>query len=158
MNSSSKYITNRRRAAARLPRLAAWLREISAHLNGAKFNMCITAMTSDGSAPRNLEEAKHCGFSGCCMGWAALEPSFRKAGLRLKPASLVGQWNPVVAPGADTGSTFENVANFFGISCRGTDEIFSGGLPDSHNPIAAAERIERFCRDNGIAVQQEAGR
>lgn len=171
---SSEWIVNRRRAKSRLPRLARWLRAISRHLNGAKFNLDLVAS----AAPQSLAEAKSCGFEGCVLGWAPLEPSFRKAGLKL--VSMRGECGrheyDVELRGfsPDCNLTlrhsFQAAAHFFGISYEAARVIFGTAgsnwhkgpktawahdwikrLPD-HDPMAAAGRVERFCRDNGIEV------
>lgn len=158
----SEWITNRRRAASRLSYLARELRAISRRLNGMRFNLELIAQSGTGDMPRSLDEAAHCGFEGCSMGYAALLPRFRKAGLRL------GEYGQVMVRGEEREwevSSFDVCAEFFGISGRASlcifdtrDSDWREGAPrpgdlDPHDPIAAAERIERFCRDNGIPVE-----
>ena len=161
---SELWITNRRRAQSRLPRLAKWLREVSQLVNGATFDLDVLGEFRRDQPPRNVNEASQCGFRGCALGWATLEPSFRKAGLRLVEdiGSVYGR------PGFD--ETARPAAEFFGISFRAASCIFGESTDDwsdgaffefldedesldPEDPIAAAERVERFCADNGIALE-----
>ena len=97
------------------------------------------------------------------MGYAALLPRFRKAGLRLVDEisgfAEIGIEGRPFEKGLDS---FEIAAEFFGIE-RGAAVILFGGptvdwregqsicaVLDGHDPAVAAGRIERFCRDNGI--------
>jgi len=149
------YITNRRRAKERLPRLVAWLREVSALVDGAVFNLdCYWDHDPKQPTPRSVKEAKHCGFRGCGLGWASLNPWFRRAGL---------------LPVSDDDGYFKQAiveaAGFFGIELSAAETIFGTSaddwaigvgrvtrLLDPHDPAEAAKRVERFCIDNGIKV------
>jgi hypothetical protein len=62
-------------------------------------------------------EPKTCGFAACAVGWAASEPSLRKAGLRLT-ISLLG-WIP--GPEYKGLSGWQAVRKFFGMSGMGSD-------------------------------------
>lgn len=154
-----EWITNRRRARARLPKLAAWLREISEHVNGAKFDLNTYAEWPGAGRgtgpPSSVQEAKRCGFEGCAPGWAALNPAFRRAGLRIYEDGFGSEW----------GLATVDAAEFFGIHEEAAGCIFGPADADwdnhgevlaeparAHDPIFAAERVERFCRDNGISL------
>lgn len=161
----SKYITNMRRAKFWLPRTAQWLRKVSTLVNGAKFDLDIWGRAS--GVPSDIKEASICGFEGCALGWAALEPRHRKAGLRLEVE--YGRRLEITflsdtcssAACAFYGLQYSAVRTLFGtasIDWQGGDIQESEDdkdLIDRHDPIAAAERIERFCNDMGIALLED---
>lgn len=148
----SKYLTNFQRARHRLPVLAGWLREVSEYVNGAKFNLDVYAdwmwREQHDDPPRNVQEASTCGFEGCGLGWAPLCPTLRKRGLK---GDRFGFWPAI-----------DEAEEFFGINSDASWVIFgesdtdwrdggpAGHRINCHDPIAAAERVERFMGDMGI--------
>ena len=158
------YITHPQRARHRLPVLAAWLREVSGLVNGAKFNLSKYAIIRRADIlarppiPKSAAEASACGFEGCALGWAPVCPRLRRAGLRGSKAC--GYHSDALF-----SSALEEAEDFFGITSevsaclfgstirnwRGGAHVFEfTGQADPRDPIAAAERVERFMADVGI--------
>lgn len=154
------YITNRRRANFWLPKAVAWLRQIPGMPGGARFDLQLFG----NSTPRSISEGSVCGFKGSAAGWATMEPTHRKAGLRLvKPK----YGNAVPAFKGAFG--YQALAVFYGLSYEAAEVALGNAVVDwgsgygkisavldPYDPIAAAERIERFCADFNIQLMPVA--
>lgn len=97
----------------RLLRLAAILKRVREE----QFNMTILGM-------RHREARNHCGTEACALGWAGLDPGFRRSG-------LVGSWDKIgdaawlnVRCGPVEGVTAG--AAFFGLTGGEAFRLFNG--------------------------------
>ena len=172
-----EHITNPRRAVPRLQEMIRWGRKIDNMINGAKFDLnSWWSVGESGYAPpeppRSTSTASDCGFSGCLAGWCALNPKFRKNGLRLTRGLL-----DITAEGSEyegIESTFLALAKFFGISYCAAEAVFGStsidwqegasidadidyrvARLDPHDPSQAVARAIRFCESQGIEIPEE---
>jgi hypothetical protein len=119
----------------RLERLES---EIIPNIPRGRFNMASWA-----------DKDRGCKAVGCAFGWAASDPAFRKAGLRLDASWLDPAPNLATAPKESAFYSepvfkgeegFHAAVKFFGISFYEAEDLFGPDSYDGGNPTKAQVR------------------
>ncbi len=84
------------------------------------------------------DDLNECGATACAFGWAAMIPSFRRAGL-----SIRGKWPKL--EGFRSRCGFKIAARFFSISNENSRDLFGSQIGlQRETPRQAAKRIRTF--------------
>lgn len=130
----------------RLLKLADFLEQLPR--KALKMETWVASRTGE---PPSVSEPK-CGTTACALGWAAVIPGFRRAGLRLAGMGVsLHHGGHEYVPMYEGYSGFSAGAKFFGMSLGASDHLFGAdsypGDPSKTTPKAVAKRIRKLVAD-----------
>lgn len=95
----------------------------------------------EGRPKFSLENWYHCGTAACAVGHAAIDPWFRRRGLKL---IKIGRWHE---PAYRDDEGWSAVAAFFGIYIIDAEFLFSAESYDRGDRRSVARRIRKFVKE-----------